>query len=111
MKEFRVSYQVKPEYVDTNKANIQKVMDELNALNHSGIRYASFLEEDGVSFTHWAMFKDDEASAVLNGLESFAQFRKELKASAPVKPPASPSPAQVTAPTAPSRARTIRVLI
>src|SRR6266446_6980979 len=32
MKAIKVEYTVKPEYVSTNKANIQKVMDELRAL-------------------------------------------------------------------------------
>ena len=36
MRAVKVEYTVKPEYVETNKANIQKVMDELRSLGNTG---------------------------------------------------------------------------
>jgi len=47
MRAVKVEYTVKPEYVSTNKANIQKVMDELRALGDVGILYSSYVKEDG----------------------------------------------------------------
>ena len=87
MKNVRVSYTVKPEYVAQNKANIAQVMKDLRALNNPNTKYASYLEEDGVTFMHFAQYPDEETAQLLNGLASFAKFRKELKESAPVNPP------------------------
>ena len=49
MKIIRVNYTVKPEYVGQNKANIKQVMQDLRALNNPNTKYASYLEENGVS--------------------------------------------------------------
>jgi len=87
MKVIRVTYTVRPEYVEQNKANIAQVMMELKAENNPNTKYASYLEEDGVTFMHFAQFPDEETSQILNGLASFAKFRKELKESQPVSPP------------------------
>ncbi len=83
MKLIRVQYKVKAEYVDTNKANIAAVMSDLRALNNPNIKYSSFLEEDGQTFMHMAMYPDEETAKILNSLESFTKFRMELKASEP----------------------------
>ncbi len=83
MKLIRVHYRVKTEYVETNKANIASVMTELRALNNPNIKYSSFLEEDGQTFMHLAMYPDEETAKILNSLDSFTKFRMELKASEP----------------------------
>ena len=56
MRAVKVEYTVKPEYVATNKANIQKVMDELRGLGNTGILYSTYIKEDGVSFVHIFLF-------------------------------------------------------
>jgi hypothetical protein len=89
MKNTRVIYTVRPEYVEQNKANIAQVMKDLKALNNPNTKYASYLEEDGVTFMHFAQYPDEETAQLLNGLPSFAKFRKELKESQPVSPPAA----------------------
>ena len=66
MKVVRVSYTVKPEYVAQNKANIAQVMDDLKAMNNPGAKYASYLEEDGVTFMHFAQYPDEETAKLLN---------------------------------------------
>jgi hypothetical protein len=78
---------VKPEYVGQNKVNIEQVMKDLKAINNPNIKYASYLEEDGVTFMHFAQYPDEETAKILNDLPSFANFRKELKESGPVSPP------------------------
>ena len=87
MKIIRVNYTVKPEYVAQNKANITQVMSDLKGLNNPNTKYASYLEEDGVTFMHFAQYPDEETAQLLNNLPSFAKFRKELKESGPVSPP------------------------
>ena len=89
MKIVRVIYTVQPEYVEQNKANISQVMQDLKALNNPNTKYASYLEEDGVTFMHFAQYPDEATSQLLNNLPSFAKFRQELKASNPVSPPKS----------------------
>ena len=79
----RVRYTVKPTYVEHNKENIQQVMNDLKALGNPNTKYMSFLEEDGKTFMHFAMYPDQETADLLNTLSSFAKFRKELKESEP----------------------------
>jgi quinol monooxygenase YgiN len=83
----RVRYTVKEEYVETNKRNIERVMTDLRDLNIPNLKYSSFIEEDGRTFMHFSMFKDESASDILNSLPSFTEFRKQLKASDPESPP------------------------
>ena len=87
MKIVRVTYTVKPEYVEQNKANIARVMKDLKAFNNPNTKYASYLEDDGVTFMHFAQYPDEETAALLNKVPSFNKFREELKASGPVSPP------------------------
>ena len=89
MKIIRVQYEVKPDYVEHNKSNIVQVMKDLKALNNPNTKYASYLEDDGVTFMHFAQYPDEETAKLLNDLPSFAKFRKELKESNPVVPPGS----------------------
>jgi hypothetical protein len=86
-KAVRVQYSTKKEYVAKNKENIQKVMSDLREINDPGIKYGTFLSEDGKTFIHFALFEKEEAQKVLNGLESFKIFQAELKASGPEVPP------------------------
>ena len=87
MKTVRVQYKVKPEYTQTNKYNIAKVMQDLRAMNDDGIKYSTFLFDDQQTFMHFAMFRNEDGQKKLNELESFKKFGAELKASGPLEPP------------------------
>lgn len=87
MKTIRVQYTAKQEYAAKNKENILKVMNDLRVINNPGIKYSSFVLEDGKTFMHFAIFENEEANKVLNNMESFKQFQAELKASGPEVPP------------------------
>lgn len=89
MKAVKVTYTVQPEYVETNKTNIKRVMDRLKSDPISGMQYASFTLDDGVTFVHINMAKDQETMNKLQELEEFNEFRSQLKASGPVSPPTS----------------------
>lgn len=91
MKAVKVQYTVKSEYAETNAANIRRVMNELRELNHPGIKYSTFLQNDGRSFVHFAVTDSEESNNILTGLESFKRFQQELKASGPEVPPKSES--------------------
>ena len=83
----RVQYTAKQEYVAKNKQNIEKVMNDLREINSPGIKYSTYLLDDGKTFMHFSLFENEDAQKVLNGLESFKQFQAELKASGPEVPP------------------------
>ena len=89
MKAVKVQYTVKPEYVEQNKANIRKVMETIKANPIEGMQYASFLLEDGQTFLHVNMAKDDETLSRLSNVKEFNDFRMALKASKPLSPPQS----------------------
>lgn len=83
MKSVKVQYTVKVEYAETNRKNIARVMADLRDLAHPGIKYSSFVLEDGKTFVHFGMYADQEALEVVNNLPSFQSFREQLKASGP----------------------------
>lgn len=91
MKAVKVQYTVQPEYVEQNQANIQKVMDAIRANPIEGMQYSSFLLEDGQTFVHINMSKDEATMSKLNDVPEFTEFRIALKASGPVAPPKSES--------------------
>jgi hypothetical protein len=78
MRAVKVEYTVKPEYVATNKANIQKVMDELRGMGNTGTLYSTYIKEDGVSFVHFSIHKDEEN--IIPSLSAFKAFTTQLKA-------------------------------
>jgi len=79
----KVQYTVKEEYVETNKANIQRIMADLKEINSPNITYSAFLLDDGKSFVHFVMRVDDEAQKTLSDLPSFQEFQRQLKESGP----------------------------
>ncbi len=87
MKAVKVQYTVKADYAETNKKNIEAVMSDLREINNPGIKYSSFLLEDGKTFVHFGMYADQEAMSVVSDLDSFQHFRQQLKASGPESPP------------------------
>lgn len=89
MKAVKVEYTVQPEYAAQNKLNIQRVMDRLRTDPIEGMLYSSYTLDDGQSFVHINMAKDEETMALLSTVEEFNEFRSALKASHPISPPKS----------------------
>jgi predicted transcriptional regulator YdeE len=87
MKIIKVTYTARAEYVETNKANIGAVMNDLQQLNHPGINYNCCVGADDKTFTHTAFFMADEDQKVLLELPSFKYFSEQLKASIPEAAP------------------------
>ena len=83
----KVTYTVRAEYAPKNQENIQKVMNDLRKINHPGIRYGSYLSEDGKTFMHFALFEQKEFQQILFDLEAFKTFTQELKDSGLEAPP------------------------
>ena len=89
MKAVKVQYTVKPEYVDQNKTNINRVMDRLKVNPIDGMLYSSYTLDDGQTFVHINICKDQETMDRLGEVQEFNEFRQALKASGPIKPPES----------------------
>ena len=87
MKIIRIQYTTKPEFAETNKANIQKVMDELKAKNAADVHYSVYILPDGKNFMHYVVMKDEDSNKVIVESESFKNFQNELMASGPEIPP------------------------
>ena len=83
MKIVRIQYTAKLEFVETNKSNIQKVMDELKSKGVSDVRYSVYLLPDGKSFMHYVVMKDEDSNKVIVESESFKNFQQQLMASGP----------------------------
>ena len=81
MKIVRVIYTTKPEYAAANQANIKGVVDELKKIDHTGIKYSTYLLPDGKTFMHFDQFENEEAHEFLTSLASFKKFAAELEAS------------------------------
>jgi hypothetical protein len=71
-----VRYTVKVEHVAENKANISRVMAEIRTLGQADIKYSVFVEDDGRTFSHWALFASEEAQQIFVNLESFKAFQQ-----------------------------------
>ena len=74
----RVTYTVKPEFVATNRGNIERVMRAARALGDDGMKYSSFVVGDA-AFMHLAVFRDDDSQKALGALPEFQQFQQELR--------------------------------
>ncbi len=76
MKRVIVRYKVKPEVVAENEELVRAVYEELQQTQPTGMRYATFKLDDGVSFVH-INFNDDAENA-LTGLASFKAFQQNI---------------------------------
>ena len=83
-----VRYTVKPEHAEENKRLIERVFAELSERDPGGIRYATFLLEDGVTFVHVASIDTEDGSNPLGSISAFADFTRDIAARC-VEPPAA----------------------
>ena len=71
-----IRYKVKPEKAAENRSYIEKVFQELKASSPDGLRYASFVLDDGVSFVHLASIESSDGH---NPLSETAAFQAEIR--------------------------------
>ena len=72
-----VRYRVKPGRSEENAELVRAVYGELAAEQPPGFRYATYLQEDGVTFVHVA-FMQDGHEAPLPQLPAFQRFQRDL---------------------------------
>lgn len=71
-----VSYTVKPEFVSSNKANIQKFLEDFKNLDQSAFEYKVFVKEDGVTFLHYSNYINEEVQHEVLNVPSFKEFQR-----------------------------------
>ena len=77
MSQVIVRYKVKPERADENVRLVRAVYAELNENKPAGLRYATFVAEDGVTFIHVASVEGDHNP--LPETKAFTAFTKDIK--------------------------------
>jgi hypothetical protein len=77
MKRTMVRYKVKPDKAGENQQYIERVFDELKRNSPPGLRYASFKQNDGVSFVHIASVEADVNP--LSQSPAFQAFTADIK--------------------------------
>ena len=79
MKRVMVRYKVKADRAAENERYIQAVFAQLEREKPSGLRYASFKLDDGVSFVHLASLEAADGGNPLIALSAFKEFVEQIK--------------------------------
>ena len=78
MKQVMVRYKVKAERAAENAELVRAVYAELNETKPTGLRYATFRLEDGVSFVHLASHDSEDGQSPLSEVQSFQRFQAHI---------------------------------
>jgi len=88
MKSFIVRYKVKVDQVADNVRLVEGIFSEIKNKQPKGVRYATFVAEDGVTFFHIASF-DDGVKNPLPQMDAYRVFQKGLGDRCEEKPSAT----------------------
>ena len=77
MRQLMVRYKVKPEQVEENERLVRAVYEELKSVDPDGFQYATFRQDDGVTFVHFALSEDQQNP--LAELEAFQRFQENIR--------------------------------
>jgi hypothetical protein len=80
MKTVMVRYRVKPDQAARNEELVQRVYEELHQTAPKGLRYATFVLEDGVSFVHVAALDGADGRNPLMEVAAFQAFQEDIAA-------------------------------
>jgi len=75
----RVTEQIDGDIVLNQELKVTKVFEELKQTGPQGIRYASFKQDDGVSFVHIASVETESGNNPLTETTAFKEFQAEIK--------------------------------
>jgi quinol monooxygenase YgiN len=73
-----IRYTIKPDQAEQNAELLRDVYDELAATSPSGLRYATYQLDDGLSFVAFAEFDAEPGAAPHHRLASFQRYRSTL---------------------------------
>ena len=78
MRQVMVRYKVKPDRAADNEELVRAVYGELEQTQPAGLRYATFLLADGVTFVHLAAIDTDDGQSPLSDVEAFTRFQESI---------------------------------
>ena len=78
MKQVMVRYKVKPDQAVRNEELVRRVYEELHRTAPAGIHYATFVQEDGVSFVHVASIEAEDGRDPLREVAAFRAFQEGI---------------------------------
>jgi|SRR5215213_398719 len=78
MRQVMVRYRVKPNAAARNEELVRRVYEELRETAPVGIRYATFVLEDGVSFVHVASNETEGGGNPLLEVAAFRDFQEGI---------------------------------
>lgn len=73
-----VHYTLKPGNVEENEALVSEVYRELHASSPEGLRYATFVLDDGITFVHVAVVESVDGGRALQANAAFREFQKGI---------------------------------
>ncbi len=71
-----VTYTVKPEYVEQNKQHIQQFLKDFKVLDTSAFEYNIYTKEDGLTFVHYSVYRDEKVQTEVLNVPSFKEFQR-----------------------------------
>lgn len=79
MKRLMVRYRVKADCVADNRRYVEAVFAELQRSQPAGLRYATFVLDDGVSFVHIASIETADDRNPLIAVRAFQEFTATIR--------------------------------
>jgi hypothetical protein len=79
MRQVMVRYKVKPDRAAENEALVRAVYEELRRIEPTGLRYATFQLDDGVSFVHLASVETEDGRNPLSEVTAFKEFQEHIR--------------------------------
>jgi len=73
----KVTYTVKPAFVQKNQENIKIFMADFKKLDHSLFHYVSYLSQDNKTFVHISHYKNEQIQRAILQTNSFLSFQKQ----------------------------------
>lgn len=72
-----VTYKVTNDFVTRNKENITKFISEFKKLKTSEFEYKVFTKQDGLTFVHHSIYKNEQIQKELLKVPAFLEFQKQ----------------------------------
>jgi uncharacterized protein YbcV (DUF1398 family) len=71
-----VTYQVKSEFVEQNRKNIQKFLNDFKNLDSADFRYNVYTKDDNITFVHYSTYRNEKIQTEILNVTSFKEFQR-----------------------------------
>lgn len=73
----KVTYQIKPSFLEENKQNIQAFLMDFKHMQTTRFLYHVYLKEDGATFVHISMYDNADIQKQVLATPSFLHFQQQ----------------------------------